>query len=71
MFLDVISMEGQIPKLYGDSAVALPGARDLLQNATETGTLWTIVTSGTRPLVTGCVENLPHSPSIWPDNLAL
>ena len=46
-------MEGLLPKLYGDDAVEIPGARSLLQDLIARSAPWTIVTSGTVPLVTG------------------
>lgn len=53
MELDVKHMEGLLPKLYGDDAVEIPGARALLDALGEAGAPWAIVTSGTTPLVTG------------------
>jgi glycerol 3-phosphatase-1 len=59
-------MEGLLPKLYGDDAVEIPGARSLLQDLIARSAPWTIVTSGTVPLVTGVrMINIPplhHSP---------
>lgn len=46
-------MEGLLPKLYGDDAVEIPGARSLLKDLMANSVPWTIVTSGTIPLVTG------------------
>jgi len=46
-------MEGLLPKLYGNDAVEIPGARSLLQDLITQSSPWTIVTSGTLPLVTG------------------
>ncbi|TAQ84180.1 hypothetical protein B7494_g7496 [Chlorociboria aeruginascens] len=46
-------MESLLPKLYGDSVVEIPGARSLLDSLTAAHTPWTIVTSGTTPLVSG------------------
>lgn len=51
-------MEGQIPLLYGDSAVEIPGARSLLDSLNAISAPWAIVTSGTRPLVTGWLKIL-------------
>ncbi|TKA62387.1 hypothetical protein B0A49_11595 [Cryomyces minteri] len=45
--------EGIIPKEFGHDAIELPGSRALLDNLEKAGTPWTIVTSGTKPLVTG------------------
>lgn len=50
---DIKHMEGLLPKLYGDDAVEIPGARDLLDSITRAHVPWAIVTSGTTPLVTG------------------
>lgn len=54
-------MEGRLPKLYGDDVVEIPGARALLKELISQTSAWAIVTSGTRPLVTGWLEvlNLP------------
>lgn len=46
-------MEGLLPLHYGDDAVEIPGARELLRQCTEGDVPWAIVTSGTTPLVTG------------------
>ncbi|TVY80926.1 2-deoxyglucose-6-phosphate phosphatase [Lachnellula suecica] len=46
-------MEGLLPKLYGDDAVEILGARALLGSLTNANTPWAIVTSGTSPLVLG------------------
>lgn len=58
---DVCEMEGRLPKLYGDDAVEIPGARALLDNLRAQHAPWAIVTSGTQPLVNGWlgVLNLP------------
>ncbi|KAK3330194.1 HAD-like protein [Apodospora peruviana] len=55
-------MEGLLPKLHGDDAVEIPGARALLQDLISRNAPWAIVTSGTIPLVTGwlAVLGLPH-----------
>jgi glycerol-1-phosphatase len=50
-------MEGLIPQQYGSSAVEIPGARDLISSI-PVSTPWAIVTSGTRPLVTGWLSIL-------------
>lgn len=46
-------MEGLLPKKYGDDAVEIPGARALLQDLIDRKKPWAIVTSGTKPLVSG------------------
>ena len=49
----VCRREGQIPVDFADDAVEVPGSRDLLAKLESAGAPWAIVTSGTRPLVTG------------------
>ncbi|KAK5134149.1 hypothetical protein LTR08_006924 [Meristemomyces frigidus] len=49
----VCKAEGQVPVNYGDDAVEVPGSRSLLEKLESAGAPWAIVTSGTRPLVTG------------------
>ncbi|MCJ1313978.1 hypothetical protein MMC25_007658 [Agyrium rufum] len=49
-------IEGQIPKEYGADAVEIPGARPLLSALEAAAAPWGIVTSGTRPLMTGWLE---------------
>jgi glycerol 3-phosphatase-1 len=51
-----------LPKLYKDSAHALPGSRDLVSALDSSKAPWAIVTSGSRPLVTGWLNvlGLPH-----------
>lgn len=49
----VCKAEGQIPLNHGQSAVEIPGSRALLDHLEKVGAPWAIVTSGTRPLVTG------------------
>lgn len=51
-------MEGLLPKLHGDDATEIPGARALLKEIGDRGLPWAIVTSGTKPLVTGWLERL-------------
>lgn len=51
-------MEGKLPKLYGDDATEIPGARALLRSVTEHHVPWAIVTSGTSPLVNGWMSVL-------------
>ena len=55
-------MEGLLPKLHGQDAVEIPGARALLDSLITAHAPWAIVTSGTEPLVTGWLEalSLPH-----------
>jgi glycerol-1-phosphatase len=50
-------MEGIIPLKYGSSAIEIPGARSLISSI-PASTPWAIVTSGTRPLVTGWLSVL-------------
>ncbi|KAI7153659.1 HAD-like protein [Hortaea werneckii] len=52
----VCEAEGRIPKEYGADAVEIPGSRDLLESLEKAGAPWAIVTSGTRPLVTGWLD---------------
>ncbi|KEY70637.1 hypothetical protein S7711_02240 [Stachybotrys chartarum IBT 7711] len=54
----VCKMEGLLPKLYGDDAVEIPGARSLLDALIARNSPWAIVTSGTTPLVTGWLKVL-------------
>ncbi|KAI0160922.1 HAD-like protein [Hypoxylon sp. FL1284] len=49
-------MEGLLPKLHGADATEIPGARALLDDLIAAGAQWTIVTSGTEPLVGGWLE---------------
>lgn len=51
-------MEGRIPRLYGPSAVEIPGARSLLDALIARHVPWAIVTSGTVQLVTGWLHVL-------------
>ncbi|KAK8126385.1 Glycerol-1-phosphate phosphohydrolase [Apiospora kogelbergensis] len=55
-------MEGLLPKLHGEDAVEIPGARALLDNLIAAHAPWAIVTSGTEPLVNGWLDRLqlPH-----------
>ena len=53
---DVCHAEGQIPKKWGADAVEIPGARALLAALEAADAPWAIVTSGTRPLVTGWLD---------------
>ncbi|KUI65803.1 Glycerol-1-phosphate phosphohydrolase 1 [Cytospora mali] len=51
-------MEGLLPKLHGDDAIEIPGARALLKEVGDRNISWAIVTSGTIPLVTGWIKRL-------------
>ena len=51
-------MEGLIPHQYGSSTVEIPGARTLISSLAPFSIPWAIVTSGTRPLVTGWLSIL-------------
>jgi glycerol 3-phosphatase-1 len=53
---DIGEAEGRIPKEYGADAVELPGSRKLLDQLEQNAIPWCIVTSGTRPLVTGWLD---------------
>ncbi|KAF2739982.1 HAD-like protein [Polyplosphaeria fusca] len=48
--------EGLIPKEFGADAVEIPGSRRLLEQLEEHSVPWAIVTSGSRPLVTGWLD---------------
>ncbi|KAK3671160.1 DL-glycerol-3-phosphatase [Recurvomyces mirabilis] len=52
----VCKAEGQVPIQYGKDAVEVPGSRSLLEKLEAAGAQWAIVTSGTRPLVTGWLD---------------
>lgn len=54
--VDVHRAEGRVPKQFGNDAVEIPGSRSLLDQLEKAGAPWAIVTSGTRPLVTGWME---------------
>ncbi|KAL8782502.1 MAG: hypothetical protein Q9213_005341 [Squamulea squamosa] len=56
LWADVSHIEGLIPKEYGADAVEIPGARSLLASLEHIDAPWAIVTSGTRPLVTGWLD---------------
>ncbi|XXG98122.1 hypothetical protein Hte_004442 [Hypoxylon texense] len=49
-------MESLLPKLHGADAAEIPGARALLDDLIAAGARWTIVTSGTEPLVGGWLD---------------
>ncbi|CAI6240045.1 unnamed protein product [Periconia digitata] len=59
-------VEGQIPLEFGQDAVEIPGARSLLDELEAHSVPWCIVTSGTRPLVTGWLDimKLAHPKNI-------
>lgn len=63
---DVCRMEGLLPIHHSTSAVEIPGARAVLNGVIATGIPWTIVTSGTLPLVTGWLRvlGLPQPPHL-------
>ncbi|KAF4505174.1 hypothetical protein G6O67_007149 [Ophiocordyceps sinensis] len=54
----VRQVEEQIPHLYADEAVEIPGARTLLDALIARSSPWAIVTSGTEPLVVGWLSVL-------------
>ncbi|GAB0138964.1 hypothetical protein EsDP_00007183 [Epichloe bromicola] len=54
----VRQVEGQLPILYGDDAVEIPGARSLIDALIARSAPWAIVTSGTEPLVSGWLKRL-------------
>lgn len=54
----VCTAEGQIPKLWGQSASEIPGSRALLEQVESHSVAWAIVTSGTKPLVMGWLERM-------------
>ncbi|QPH01030.1 hypothetical protein C2857_005219 [Epichloe festucae Fl1] len=54
----VRQVEGQLPILYGDDAVEIPGARTLIDALIARSAPWAIVTSGTEPLVSGWLKRL-------------
>ncbi|ORY13735.1 HAD-like domain-containing protein [Clohesyomyces aquaticus] len=49
-------IEGLIPKEFGQDAVEIEGSRALLEQLDQHSVPWCIVTSGTRPLVTGWLD---------------
>jgi glycerol-1-phosphatase len=63
---DVKEMEGRLPREHGDDATEVPGARRLLEELISLQAPWTIVTSGTEPLVYGWLKVLKF---VIPDNL--
>ena len=54
----ICEKEGRIPKEFGADAVEIPGSRDILDQLEKRDIPWAIVTSGTRPLVTGWLDVL-------------
>ncbi|RPA85850.1 haloacid dehalogenase-like hydrolase [Ascobolus immersus RN42] len=54
----VLELEAAIPRDNGDSAIALPGAKDLLHKLRENNAPWAIVTSGTSVLASAWVEKM-------------
>ena len=66
LYVDVQNLEGQIPLLFGSSATEVPGARSFLSQVRAFQVPWAIVTSGTRPLVTGWLKilNIPFPPQL-------
>ncbi|EFX01689.1 glycerol-3-phosphate phosphatase [Grosmannia clavigera kw1407] len=54
----ICAMEGRLPKLYGEDAVEIPGARALIDELGRLDRPWAIVTSGSQPLVTGWLARL-------------
>jgi glycerol 3-phosphatase-1 len=51
-------VEGILPKEFGEDAVEIPGSRALLEQIDQHSIPWCIVTSGSRPLVTGWLDVL-------------
>lgn len=54
----ICKVEGLIPKEFGADAVEIPGSRALLDDIDQRAIPWAIVTSGTRPLVSGWLDVL-------------
>ncbi|KAI9811917.1 MAG: hypothetical protein M1832_000659 [Thelocarpon impressellum] len=54
----VSTIEGRIPYEFGQDAEVVPGARELLGALEGHPEKWAIVTSGTRPLLTGWLDVL-------------
>lgn len=52
----VCKAEGAVPLKYGKDAVEIPGSRALLEKLEAAGAPWAVVTSGTRPLITGWLD---------------
>ena len=51
-------MEGRVPREFGQDAVEIPGARELLAALDDADAPWAIVTSGTRPLINGWLDTM-------------
>ncbi|KAI0398375.1 HAD-like domain-containing protein [Xylariaceae sp. FL0594] len=51
-------MEAMMPQKYGSEATEIPGARALLDQLIAASAPWTIVTSGSQPLVQGWLKVL-------------
>jgi glycerol 3-phosphatase-1 len=51
-------MESQIPLKYGEDAIPIPGSQSLLAQVSNLRIPWGIVTSGTKPLVSGWLDIL-------------
>lgn len=51
-------MEGRLPREHAEDAIEVPGARSLIDDLSSRSVPWTIVTSGTVPLVTGWLKVL-------------
>ena len=49
-------MEAVIPKQFGADAIELPGSRAILSRLEDLSIPWAIVTSGTRPLISGWLD---------------
>lgn len=58
--------EGLIPQKFGQDAIEIPGSRAMLDKLEQEGVPWCIVTSGTRPLVSGWLDimKLAHPKSM-------
>ncbi|OCK78782.1 HAD-like protein [Lepidopterella palustris CBS 459.81] len=61
-------IEGLIPEQFGVDAVEIAGSRALLEQLEENAVPWAIVTSGTRPLVTGWLNTMKLA---HPENLVV
>ena len=55
---DISHIEGLIPKEFGQDAVEIPGARQLLCSLDVCKVPWAVVTSGTRALIDGWIDVL-------------
>lgn len=63
---DISHAEGLIPQKFGQDAIEIPGSRAMLEKLEQEGVPWCIVTSGTRPLVSGWLDimELAHPKSM-------